>query len=553
MEVQDVSVLIGGRAGDGISSAGQILARLLASEGYYVHMHFDYPSLIKGGHNFAIVRGAGKDIGAVKDTVDFILALNQETVDVHRARLKPGGVIIHDAGTVKQGGDIGVAVQEILAAEKAPAVMGNSAILGAFIRAARIDWDRAAAVLKKSMPKGTDQNLRVARRAYDAAKELRPVPAAGKNVLPVVTGNEAIGIGLVEADLEIYLSYPMSPTSNILHFLAGYAGDLKIRVIQPESEIAVILIALGCAYAGSRAAVGTSGGGFCLMTEALSLAGIAELPIVIILGQRAGPSTGLATYTAQSDLHFALHAGQGEFPRLIVAPGDAAEARFWSRTAMDLAWKYQIPAILLPDRTICEGLYSIHPGQDPRPGAGPVMADPGTRPYFRYAHADSGISPLLFPPVPGERIRVNSHVHDTAGITTEDPRITREMADKRMKKMDGLSREIGDLSPVSIEGIRDAPVAILCWGSCKGVCEELGQKKGFRVVRPVVLWPFPHEAFARAMEGVKQFYTVETNESGQLLALVNRFGYTAAGKILKYDGRPFMLDELEAEIEKVIP
>jgi 2-oxoglutarate/2-oxoacid ferredoxin oxidoreductase subunit alpha len=552
MEEQDVSVLIGGRAGDGISSAGQIIARLLASGGYHVYMHFDYPSLIKGGHNFAIVRAAKEDIGAVKDSVDFILALNQETVDIHRARLNSEGVIICDSGTVKQGGCMGVAVQEILAAEKAPVVMGNSAMIGTFIRAAGIDWDKAEPVLKKSMPKGTEQNLRIARRAYDAAEERRPVPAAGKTVLPVVTGNEAIGIGLIEADLELYFSYPMSPTSNILHFLAGFADELKIRVIQPESEIAVILMALGGAYAGSRAAVGTSGGGFCLMTEALGLAGIAELPVVIVLGQRAGPSTGLATYTAQSDLHFALHAGQGEFPRLVIAPGDAGEARFWARTAMDLAWKYQIPAILLSDRTICEGLYPIHPVPDTRSRAGPVMADPGAHPYFRYAHADSGISPLLFPPVHGERIRVNSHVHSTDGITTEDPRETREMADKRMKKESGLETEIDGLSPVSIRGKPDATTALLCWGSCKGACEELGKKKGYRVVRPVVLWPFPQKAFAQAMDGVERFFAVETNESGQLAALVSRFGYTAAGKVLKYDGRPFMINELEEELGRVI-
>jgi 2-oxoglutarate ferredoxin oxidoreductase subunit alpha len=552
MEEHDISVLIGGRAGDGISSAGQIIARLLAAKGYHIYMHFDYPSLIKGGHNFAIVRAAEDDIGAVKDTVDFILALNQETADLHRPRLNPGGVIIADAGTVKSSGSISIPVKELLAAEKATPVMGNSAMIGAFIRAAKIDWDIAAGVLKKSLPKETEQNLRVARRGYDAGEERRPVPGAKKPVLPVLTGNEAIGTGLIEGDLEIYFSYPMSPTSNILHFLAGYADELKIRVIQPESEIAVILMALGCAYAGSRAAVGTSGGGFCLMTEALGLAGIAELPIVIILGQRTGPSTGLATYTAQADLHFALHAGQGEFPRLVIAPGDAGEARSWSRAAMDLAWKYQLPAILLPDRTICEGLYSLDPDPGTRSPAGPVLAGPGNKPYARYAHADSGISPLQFPPVRGACIRVNSHVHDTDGITTEDPRVTREMADKRMKKMSGLATEVEGMGPVRIGGVPEASTAVLCWGSCKGVCEELGRKKGFRVVRPVVLWPFPEKAFAQAMEGVERFVAVETNESGQLAALVSRFGYNAAGKILKYDGRPFMLGELEEELGKVI-
>jgi len=552
MAESEVSVLIGGRAGDGISSAGQIIAHLLSQNGYRVHMYFDYPSLIKGGHNFAIIRGAEESIGAVREQVDFILALNQETVNLHRQRLKERGTVIYDTGTVKLAEGIGIPVKDILAAEEAPPVMGNSAIIGAFIRAAGLNWDTSTDVLKKSMPKGTEKNLCVARRAYEASEERQHVPGTGKPVLPALTGNEAISIGLVEADLEVYFSYPMSPTSNILHFLAGYADELHIRVLQPESEIAVILMALGCSYAGSRAAVGTSGGGFCLMTEALSLAGIAELPILVILGQRTGPSTGLATYSAQSDLHFALHAGQGEFPRLIIAPGDAGEARHWSCMALDLAWKYQIPAIILSDRLICEGLYSVEPDTWTRYAAGPVMADPGIHPYLRYALTDSGISPLRFPPGKGEIIRVNSHVHDPDGITTEDPRVTKEMADKRMKKMDGLAREIEGMRPINTGGVPDASTALLCWGSTKGVCEELAREKGLRFIQPVVLWPFAEKAFAHAMEGVEQFYAVETNESGQLATLVSRFGYTPSGKILKYDGRPFMVDELEEALKEVI-
>ena len=548
----EVSVLIGGRAGDGISSAGQVIAHILAQGGYRVHMYYDYPSLIKGGHNFAIVRASEAPIGAVREAVDFILALNQETVRLHSRRLREQGVIIHDRGTVSLPEGTGIPVQEILAAEDARPVMGNAAMIGAFVRAAGLDWETAERVLKKSMQKDAIKNIRVARRGYDASQERQKIPSTGRPVLPAVTGNEAIGIGLLEGDLELYLGYPMTPTSNILHFLAGYADELHIRVIQPESETAVILAALGCTYAGSRAAIGTSGGGFCLMTEALGLAGMAELPVVIILGQRAGPSTGLATYTAQSDLHFALHAGQGEFPRLVVAPGDADEARYWSRTLMDLAWKYQLPAILLTDRLLCEGLYSIGPEAGTRYEGGPLMAVAGTHPYHRYARTDSGISPLAFPPLKGEIIRVNSHVHDTDGITAEDPGVTKEMADKRIRKMRVLAEEIEHLTPVITGGVPDATTALLCWGSTQCVCEEAARTMGLRVVRPVVIWPFPVNAFARAMKGVEMFYAVETNESGQLAALVSRYGYRAAGTVLKYDGRPFMAGEVEAELRRVM-
>jgi 2-oxoglutarate ferredoxin oxidoreductase subunit alpha len=449
-------------------------------------------------------------------------------------------------------------VKAILAAGQAPAVMGNSAILGAFTRSAGIEWSLAEKVFTRAFRKGTAQNLRIARAGYDASEERLRIPPLGKPPLPAFTGNEAMGIGLVEAGTGVYLSYPMSPTSNLMHFLAARAGDggAGVRVVQPESEIAVILMALGCSYAGTRAAVGTSGGGFSLMVEALGLAGMAELPALIVLGQRAGPSTGLATYTAQADLEFAIHAGHGEFPRLVIAPGDADEARTWIRAGMDLAWKYQLPAIFLPDRILCEGMYSLDPAATLEYQAGPVLADPGLLhqggPYLRYALTGTGISPLRFPPAKGELVRVNSHVHDPDGITTEDHGMTRAMAEKRQRKMAGLARELGGMHPVNVLGDPDARTAVLCWGSNKGVCGELGEKLGLRVIQPVALWPFPEESFAEAMDGVDRFYGVETNETGQLARIVRGYGYRASGMVLRYDGRPFIVDELEQELGRVL-
>jgi 2-oxoglutarate ferredoxin oxidoreductase subunit alpha len=344
----------------------------------------------------------------------------------------------------------------------------------------------------------------------------------------------------------------MSPVSNLMHFLAAHADDARVRVIQPESEIAVLLMALGCAYAGSRAAVGTSGGGFCLMTEGLGLAGIAELPAFIVLGQRAGPSTGLATYTAQADLHFALNAGQGEFPRLVVAPGDAEEALSWSAAGMDLAWKYQLPVLLLADKTLCEGLYSLDPEHLQRYRV-LLPEDPGAEPpYLRYRLTASGISPMRYPPVEGETVRVNSHVHDADGTTTEEPEITRAMADKRNRKMALLAGEVEGMDPVTTGGRPGATTALVCWGSMKGICMELGDRLGLRVVRPLVLWPFPARAFADAMEGVERFVIAEQNETGQLKRLLREAGYREDDILLKYDGRPFTVDELEAGLRRVL-
>jgi 2-oxoglutarate ferredoxin oxidoreductase subunit alpha len=552
VQEDEVSVLIGGRAGDGISSAGQVICQILGQLGFGVHMYFDYPSLVKGGHNFAIIRGARGKIGAVRSGVDFILALNQETVNIHSFRLADPGVVLYNADSVKLLEGIAVPIKDILAAEQAPLVMGNSAMIGAFVRAAAIDWKIAESVLRKSIPKGIDQNLSVARRSYDNSRELLPIKSIEGPRFPVFTGNEAIGLGLAEGDLDCYFGYPMSPTSNILHFLAAHAEEFRIRVIQPESEIAVVLMALGCAYAGTRAAVGTSGGGFCLMTEALGLSGIAELPVLIILGQRTGPSTGLATYTAQADLNFALSAGQGEFPRLIIAPGDAGEARKWSTAGLDLAWKYQMPAILLSDKIICEGMYTLDPQEICTSRSEAVLDTNADHPYLRYAVSPSGISPLRFPPVKGEYIKVNSHVHDPDGITTEDPETTTTMADKRKRKMEYLKEEIEQMQSVNVWGEPDSEKALLCWGSNKGVCNELGSKMGFRVIQPVVLWPFPERNFESAMKGVTRFYCIETNETGQLSRLLKQFGFTSEEDILKYDGRPYMVEELETELRRVI-
>ena len=253
--------------------------------------------------------------------------------------------------------------------------MGNSAIIGAFAKTAGIRWNVVEDVFRRHLLKETEKNLSVARNAYDVAQTKKAVPDIGPGFLPVMTGNEAMGLGLVHGGMDAYISYPMTPTSNILHFLAEQAPHLPITVVHPENEIGVIIMALGFAYAGKKAVVGTSGGGFCLMTEGLSFAGQSEIPVVIVVGQRTGPSTGLPTYTGQSELHFVLHAGQGEFPRLIVAPGDAEESYTWASLAVQLAWKYQVPAIILGDKTLNEGTYSFD--RKEIEGLSPTLKFPG--------------------------------------------------------------------------------------------------------------------------------------------------------------------------------
>jgi 2-oxoglutarate ferredoxin oxidoreductase subunit alpha len=549
--MNEVSVLVGGKAGDGINSAGAMVAQLLNHLGYRIYLYFDYPSLIRGGHNFAIVRGRETTTGTCGMKVDFVLALDQETVERHKAAWKTDTAVIFNRDLVKSTGQ-GIPLKEILAAEHAPDIMGNSVVIGGFAKAAGIAWKTVEEVFSSHIPKGTDLNLRVARRAYDMLMTVHPLSPCNNLPAPLLTGNEAVGLGMVKGGLEAYISYPMTPSSSLLHFLAGEQENLGIMVVHPENEIAVILMALGFASAGKRAAVGTSGGGFCLMTEGLSLAGMAELPVVLLVSQRTGPSTGLPTYTGQADLLFVQHAGQGEFPRLIVAPGTTEEALYWSAAAMHIAWEFQIPAFILSDKTLSEGTYSTDLSLVPEiPQRAPLSWDK-TVPYGRYSDTPSGISPLAFPGTSGAVVKVNGYAHDEAGVTTEEAPMVDLIARKRLRKGEELVRAMNRYPQVSTAGNTDAPVALLCWGSTEGVCREIAIQLGLRVVRPVVLSPFPAESLKKALEGAGRVIAVEENATAQLATLAGQHGITCQEKILRFDGRPFTPELLGEKIREVL-
>lgn len=549
--MKEVSVLIGGKAGDGINSAGAMVAQLLNHFGYRIYLYFDYPSLIRGGHNYAIIRGRETATRTCGTQVDFVLALNQETVERHKDAWKADTAVIFNQDLVKAGGQ-GIPVREILAQEHAPDIMGNSAVIGGFAKAAGIPWETVESVFSSHIPKGTDQNLRVARRAYDALATIHPLSPCSNPPAPLLTGNEAIGIGMARGGLEAYVSYPMTPSSSLLHFLAEEQDNLGIMVVHPENEIAVILMALGFASAGKRAAVGTSGGGFCLMTEGLSLAGMAEIPIVLLVSQRTGPSTGLPTYTGQSDLMFVQHAGQGEFPRLIVAPGTAEEALYWSEAAMHLAWEFQIPAFILSDKTLSEGTYSTDLSAVPEMPRGIPPSWDRAVPYRRYADIPSGISPLVFPGAGGAVVKVNGYAHDEAGITTEEAEMVDLMTKKRLRKWESLTQAMNRYPQVDVSGSPAGLVALFCWGSTAGVCEEIAGPLGLRVVRPVVLSPFPEESLKKALAGAGMVIAVEENATAQLAALAKKHGIICQEKVLRYDGRPFTPESLLQKVREVL-
>ena len=554
--MDDFSILIGGKAGFGIDKSGTIIGRLLNSLGYRIYIYRDYPSLIRGGHTFSIIRASKQRISTHQNKIDFLLALNQETLDLHRDKLKDSCFFIYDCEQVKmEPGStcgIGLPLAKILKEENAPEIMRNTAIIASLAKAIGLNFEVLEGVLKKEITKEIDLNLKVSRRGFDEAKELIKIEPLKQSSLPLLSGNQAIGLGLIKGGLKTYIAYPMTPSSPILHFLAEEAGNFGLKVIHPESEISVILMALGSAYMGERVAVGTSGGGFCLMTEGVSFSGMAELPVVIIMGQRPGPSTGLPTYSSQTDLHFVLNSGQGEFTRFIVAPGDPEEAYYWSAMSLNIAWKYQIPCFILSDKNLGEGIFNFDLGSVKEIKEEPLPLWDGKAEYKRYLDTENGVSPLAFVPKAEAIIKVNSYEHDEYGITIEDPAITKKMQDKRLRKEKYLLEELENYETVKTSGHKDSSAAVLCWGSNKGVCVEVAQKLGLKVIQPLVLWPFPVRQFQEALKGVQKLICVENNATGQLVRLIKLFGFNVDEKIFRYDGRPFALEELEEAVKEAL-
>ena len=314
---KEYSILIGGRAGDGIRQAGASIAELLNELGYWIFVYEDYPSVIRGGHNFSIIRAAENRILAHEDEIDILVALDQITIIQHSQRLKKNSLIIFDSDVVVAEG-LSFALTAMAKANNLPSMARNTAIFAVLGAVIGVDFSLLEKVIRNSLIHKTEENVAIAREAYDLAKssdKKYTIPSLNNPPQQLMTGNEALALGAVKGGLEFYAAYPMTPATTILSYLAENKTKFNLQVIHAENEIGVIGMAEGAAYVGKRAMVGTSGGGFALMVEHLSLAGQAEIPLVIILGQRPGPATGLPTYTGQGELLFALHAGHGEFWR----------------------------------------------------------------------------------------------------------------------------------------------------------------------------------------------------------------------------------------------
>lgn len=564
----DLAIAIGGAAGQGIATPGDILARIFVRRGLHVNAYNAYQSIIRGGHIFLTLRTSDQPVLSHGDKLDVLLPLNQDTMNRHLRLMRAGSAVLFNRDTIKPDAvPEGVQLCPFSVKALAPASRGdlvqNTIALAAVLRLIKVEFEILEEILtlqfKRKGAAAVAENVGVARAGYEhAAAHFTALPFSLPDTakpLAFFEGNQALAMGAAAAGVRFYCAYPMSPATGVLHWMARHARQLGIMVRQVEDEIGVINMAIGAAHAGCRAMCATSGGGLALMTEALGAAAMMEIPVVCINVQRAGPATGVPTKTEQGDLWQVLGAGQGDYPRIIVAPTNIADCFKIVPQLFNLVDKFQCPGIILSDLLLSEGRSSIDPAEldfDVPIDRGDVIGLAGEAPpvrgsYQRYAITESGISPRAVPGTEGHAHVVATDEHDEDGVLISDeftdPHKRRAMHEKRMRKMDGV---LPLLPPPVLFGAPDARVTLLGWGSTEGVIREaIGQlaDAGVPANNLQVKWlvPLQADAILSILSACAKVIIVENNYSGQFARyLRSETGFAADGHIRKYDGEPFM-------------
>ncbi len=565
---------IGGEAGFGIMTVGMSFSKIATRSGYHIFDYAEYPSLIRGGHNTYEVMVSDQEVFAQKQPVDILVCLNKETYINHKHRLTPQSRVIYDPQDVEITEDvikIAVPFKEMKNEHKAMQIMVNTIALGASLAIIDADISIFYDIIEKEFGrKGqevVDFNKKFADLGFTYVKEhysgqIQPLLSrkTDKQKL-VMTGNDAFSMGAAASDCKWYGAYPMTPSSTVLTSLAAWEHKTGMVVRHAEDEIAVVNSALGVAFAGARASVGTSGGGFALMVEALSYAGIAEIPIVVFLSQRPGPATGMPTWTEQAELLFAVNAGHGEFPKIVIAPGDIDEMLRYTAQAFDLADIYQTPVIVMADKYLSESHKSIYQDEvhsifaNHTPDRGKTITQFDGAKYLRYQITDDGISPRLLPGFPGQFYQANSYEHEEDSHTTEHAEPRMKQVEKRARKVETYLKKHYEAPRVF--GNQDTAEAVfVSWGGNKGPIleamkdlESKGRKTAY--IHMTHLYPVDPSKITPLFHKDKRYILVENNSHGQLGQLLRlQTGIDLTERFLKYDGRPIYKEELVNYIAK---
>jgi len=575
----DLAIGIGGAAGQGIATPGDILARIFVRRGLHLKTYSAYQSIVRGGHILLTLRTSDGPVLSTGDHLDMLVTLNQDTMDRHLHLMGSGSVVLYNADKIQPGAAAdGVQLCPFSVKELAPSAKGdlvqNTIALAAILQLIGVEFDVLEDIVTLQFNRkgqaAVDENVGVARAGYEhAVRNFQRFPTPLPNLpkpLAFVDGNSALAMGGAAAGVRFYCAYPMSPSTGVLHWMARHGPQLGILVRQVEDELGVINMAIGAAHTGAREMCATSGGGFALMTEALGAAAMMEVPVVCIDVQRAGPATGVPTKTEQGDLWQVLGAGQGDYPRLIVAPTTILDCFKTVPELFNLAERFQCPAIILSDLLISEGRSSVDPDDlsfavpidrgeivaangtnGHANGSGNGHTPDGLGTYKRYEFTDTGISPRAFPGTEGYVHVVATDEHDDEGGLISDeytnPHKRQAMHEKRMRKMDGILPRI---EPPRLYGSPEAEVTLLGWGSTEGVIREAIDQlaaQGVVVNNLQIKWlvPLHADAIMEELGKSRRVIIVENNYSGQFARyLRSETSFVAEGHIRKYDGEPFM-------------
>lgn len=558
MPNREINVLIGGEAGQGLATVGNLLAKCAVRAGYYLVATQGYMSRIRGGHNTFALRIASRKIRASAEKVDMLVALNPETVEYHRSVLAENPLVL--AGEAYEGdvqGLVRIPFKD-LGSKRAKNVVALGVVANLLGIDDKLVENAVHDAFGKKDEKAREANQEALENAFKWASELgNDACALEEPTLPegrlMLNGNEAIALGALSAGVKVAAFYPMTPSTSVNLGIIKHAEKMGVCVEQAEDEIAAVNMAIGASFAGAPAMAATSGGGYALMNEGLSLAGITETPLVLVVVQRPGPATGLPTRTEQGDLNFVLHGGHGEFPRAVFAPGTVEECFHLTRRAFFTAEKYQTPVFVMSDQFLADSYRSVEPfDADSLDAVSAGTDDPGETPYHRYAVAENGVSPRLLPGKTEHLVIADSDEHTEDGHLTEDLDARIRQQEKRMKKQDGLVSEF--LEP-TYHGPEKPDTMLVCWGSTLGAAVEAAEKMTSGDAKAAVLhfpqvWPLDESKFRKYFEDAGRVVSVEGNQTGQFARLLRaETGITVDAGVNRYDGLPitpaYIIENLE--------